>query len=691
MAAQVTTEPYHLRNPFQVTKAVDFTDEQINAMWVDWPSLGGFAEIINLTSPMARLIVGGKGTGRTHMMRHFSAPVQALRGGQAPHQAVIHDGVLGVYVVCSGLNASRFQGRGLGSEAWRTIFAQYTDLWLAQAALEAFRLVTHDHPPSSDQQSAIVEDIRRLLNVGTTNVGGSLAELRDDLYGLQREIDIIVNNAALRPVASPHLNIHSPQGTLVFGVPMALKKWYSPFQDITFLYLIDEFENFDYLQQRYINSLIRERTPATSFIIGVRTYGLRTNETLTHGEENKRGSEYEEINLEQRYTGVDRTKYKNFSRQVVGRRLSQEGLLSNTDPKKLRAALGQYFEIPGSDHVESLVKEHYRSRERRHFVKLRRDLSTLVGHGKGQTFTQQDVQYIIDAARVPQHPLLEKANAFLIYRAWSQGLDLLEVATTIQANYPTSTSRGTIQPNAQQQKVLNHFKTDLQAQLLVEMRMNPLYAGIDDFIDMSEGLQRNLLVILKNVFRWSLFNGEQPFQRDRISLASQQLGVQEASRWFLNDAIPLGEEGLHVNAAIHRLGEMFRRFRFSPKPAESSLISFSANLNTCSPYARHIIELADQHALITRTTRGQKDRNTRFVEAKFHLNRLLSPLWDLPIARRGAVRLSPAEVNAVFDPSFEERYRTIVDRRLNRMNPPFGNRSPSNRYQHELGLQMNGR
>ena len=66
-------------NPLAITKAVDFTDSQINTMWVDWPAEGGFAELMNVRSPMPRIVSGGKGTGRTHMMRHFSAPVQAIR------------------------------------------------------------------------------------------------------------------------------------------------------------------------------------------------------------------------------------------------------------------------------------------------------------------------------------------------------------------------------------------------------------------------------------------------------------------------------------------------------------------------------------------------------------------------------------------------------------------------------------
>ena len=150
-------------NPFEITKAVEFTDDQINRTWVDWPAPGGFAAFMKVESPMPRIVLGGKGSGRTHVMRHFSAPVQAIRGNEDPTEQAAEDGVLGIYVRCSGLNSSRFQGRGQTDAAWQSVFAQYADLWLAQAALEAFATITEKNPASAKVQRAISEELRELV------------------------------------------------------------------------------------------------------------------------------------------------------------------------------------------------------------------------------------------------------------------------------------------------------------------------------------------------------------------------------------------------------------------------------------------------------------------------------------------------------------------------------------------------
>ena len=58
-------------NPFSITKAVDFTDEEIDSNWVDFPAGGGFFRLADPKSTMPLFIIGGKGTGRTHLMRYF--------------------------------------------------------------------------------------------------------------------------------------------------------------------------------------------------------------------------------------------------------------------------------------------------------------------------------------------------------------------------------------------------------------------------------------------------------------------------------------------------------------------------------------------------------------------------------------------------------------------------------------------
>ena len=531
---------------------------------------------MDVKSPMARIIRGGKGSGRTHIMRYFSSQVQSLRGSHGPLQQMLQDGVVGIYVVCSGLNASRFNGRGQSDDTWKAIFPYYADLWLAQAALRAFSKVAEVNPPSLDAQRRINDEIGSSLIGSNIGTGKTLSELANSLFQMQSEVDRAVNNASLNPIEPLNLTINSSPGTLVFGIPTALRRHYTPFQDIRFLYLIDEFENFDVAQQQYVHTLVREKVNGVSFMIGVRTYGLRTLSTLSAGEENRHGSEFEEIRPDLNYAIDDRKKYADFCVQVVGRRLARCGLLEETSTEHIRDMLDNFFEVPDRFFEERLVLEQPKGRERRYIRLLNRQLDDLVKASNMSALSPQDSDLIIQAIQVPSRPLLEKVNALIIYRAWADGSDLVEKAKEIIDERLPPDDSGIVPPNETQQKILEHYATDLKDQLLRDFRRPPIYAGVKDFIEMSDGLPRNLLVLLKNVYRWSMFKGEDPFRGGTISLVSQRMGVLEASNWFLSDAKPLGEEGVYVIDAIYRLGEMFRKLRFTDKPVECSAASFSA-------------------------------------------------------------------------------------------------------------------
>jgi hypothetical protein len=659
------------QNPFEITKAVDFTDEEIDATWVDWPAPGGFAAWMDVKSPMARIIRGGKGSGRTHIMRYFSAQVQAVRGLDDPLEQVLKDGVLGIYVLCSGLNSSRFRGRGHNEDTWESIFPHFADVWLAQAALAAFAKLTAGDPPSEGIQRAICDDIRKLLNGPFVNSGDTIAALSEDLFKLQGDIDRAVNNAGLNPAEPLNVVIRSSPGELVFGVPNALRSHYQPLRDVRFLYLIDEFENFEKPQQRYINTLVREKAAGTSFMIGVRTYGLRTLSTLSAGEENKHGSEFEEIRPDRNYAITDRRKYGDFCLQVVERRLARCGLIEETRIGDVGKHLEGFFEVPGQNYEERLIADRFDGRERPYLARLRRQLSRFAGTTGQLNLDSEHVELIINAARVPSRPLLEKVNCFLLYRAWASGENLIETANRIADERTAPDRFGIVLPNPEQRDILYHYVTDLKDQLLRDLGRSPNYAGIKTFIELSDGLPRNLIVILKNIYRWGLFNGDSPFREGQISLGSQRQGVLEATDWFLADAKPLGPEGEYVNDAIHRLGEIFRKLRFSDKLVECSAASFNADLTNCSARAREIIKIAEEHSLLVRAAQGRKKKSTGLVEAKFHLNRLLSPRWDLPIARRGAVELNPEEINAIFDPQESNRFNELVNRRTGTLDAPF--------------------
>ncbi len=659
--------------PFDVTKAVDFTDAQIAATWVDLPGEGGFLELVNPRSPMPLMLLGGKGSGRTHLMRYYSYALQKLRSRGSDVVACLRqERYLGVYMRCEGLNAGRFDGKGQPPEAWAAIFAYYMDLWLAQLVVQTAADAFKGHLELDENEATIVASIEALFDERFVLSGRSLQAVITSFTELRREVDLAVNNAALTRSLG-ELRIRSTRGRLVFGIPRVLQEHLRSLQGVSIVYLIDELENLTGAQQQYVNTLIREKELPCTFKVGARLYGFRTAKTLSAGEENRLGSEYEQVVLDEQMR-ID-PRYDGFTRQLVVRRLRGAGLLPELQDADAGKSLDALFETyPSSNFGEAettFVNENYRGEERPWLVRLRKQLLDSLEHRDGINLgTARDIDRVIQGVTCVAFPLLEKANVFLLYQDWSSGRNLVESALEIESTCRALQDGG----DAPRHKhVLSHFKGDLLAQMLRDTRQKQRYFGLETFIEMSSGIPRHLLIVLKFVYRWALFHGERPFAGKPVSLTAQRAGVIQASSWFFEDARCTGEDAESVQAGVERLARLFHQMRYSDKPVESALTTFCFDETSASAEARKTIRHARESSLLLRVISGAKDRNAEGVVAKYQLNPMLCPRFDLPLARRGTISLSTDEIECIFG-AHTERFDGVLGERLQRMNAPFRRR-----------------
>jgi hypothetical protein len=660
-------------NPFDITKATDFSDQQIHDYWVDIGKGSGFLNMVKPSSPMPMLILGGKGSGKTHLMRYFSFPLQKIRHQENILAGIKKERYLGVYFRCGGLNASRFRGKGQEEERWNDVFAYFMELWFGQLVLQLTYEVISNVEEFTSNEKAICDDIVRLFDSWEFERPKRFSDLIEAFGILQKRVNTAVNNSSM--THELNINITATAGELTFGVPTVLSSYLPSLKDIRFVYLVDEFENITESQQKYINSLLRERKDPCTFKIGARLYGVKTYGTLSAEEENKEGAEFDLLYLDSTFR-KDKERYADFAERLCLQRLSKVNY-------SVQAAENCFEDFPKSRFAQAQVKSALQNkggRERPYFTTLQKKLTAGYALGTVRGLKSKgDIKVIINNLKVPKIPLLEKANIFLLYQDWYSGKNLLDSSHDI-----ADACRHFIESpleKSKHQDVLSHYKGDLLAQLLRECHQQQSYLGLKTFVKMSNGLPRNLLVILKNVFKWSVFYGEEPFHREKgISKDSQKSGVKESSEWFFyHEARMGGANGQYVRAGVARLATLFRQVRFSDKPSECSLLAFSTNYSELSSCAKEILDLAVNWSLLIKVGGGQRDRNSKRVDNKYQINSMLAPHWDLPVSRRGALSLSAEEVNAIFDPNYTDRFETLTNERIKRMNAPtFGKeKSPS--------------
>ncbi len=619
---------------------------------------------------MPRFLAGGKGGGRTHLLRYFSYALQRLRHKGDIIQGIRRDGYVGIYFRCGGLNSSRFAGKRQDADTWATIFSYYTEVWLGRLTIDliADLFTEASQEIEVDEARGFVEAVVNLFDVRVSlpfNGADPLRDLAGAFHSIQRQLDIAINNAALTHRLD--IKIGASPGRLVFGIPTAATEHLQILSGLVFAYLLDEYENLTLEQQHYVNTLIREKQLPTTFLVGSRLYGLRTHETLSAGEENRQGSEYDLVILEDTYRSQAHS-YDAFCRGIVQRRLREFGFDIGPRPD-----FRDYFFRP-SVSLEERASQHTIGRvqpgaTRPWLERLERQLRDA---GRGA-----DVPILLAQSQFPESPLVEKFAIFLLYRAWADGDNLVE-ASNLNRTKITRLLEGT-ERTGKLATTYKHYRHDLYAQLLADLGLPQEYYGFDEFVRMSGYLPRNLLVVLKQVTRWSLFLAEKPFGGDKISLRAQGEGVREASTWFLSDAKSLGRIGEETQLAIRRLASLFRDMRFSDKPVEVSCSAFATDRQGLSPSAARTLDEAVSHSLILVVPNGRRERNTRILQHKYQLNPMLAPLFDLSLALRGSASFSTDMLNVIFDSAVSDSsFGTMRRKLLARMQAPFQNGSTQN-------------
>lgn len=659
-------------NPFSATSAADFTDEQIHDYWVDLADGSGFLELIKPRSEMPMLILGGKGSGKTHIMRNLSFPLQCIRHAGKLAKGIQKDGYVGIYMRCGGLDAARFRDKGQSAEVWASVFAYNMELWLAQMVIDTCREVVRNSEESTKHDPAITREVRDLFDNPTDDFPGTLQGVSELLRALRKELDVAINDCVIDNILDVKIRI--TQGNLIFGIPQVLSKYIPTLKDCLFVYLIDEFENLKIPQQKFINTLLREKQSPCSFKVGARLYGVRTYATYSAGEEIVEGSEYERLALDVKFR-KEEGRYASFTRRLVIKRLVKRGVIAcspETDERMeefLSAAFEEVDTEGLAEHQTQFVVEKYAGRERPYFKRLRQALEQgIKANVTPGVSSSENIELIIQKLKCSKVPLLEKLNCFIFYQQWSSKKDLREAADSIDRDCQSYLKERNTESKHHDR--LLHFKYDFLAQLRRECNQKHQYAGFETFVELSWGNPRHLLILLKHVFSWATFKGERPFSDKPISIGAQIEGVKEASEWFFRDLRIPGPDKKLVHDAINRIGTLFRSIRYSDKPSECSLSAFSYEESAVSPETRRLIDLAVQWSLLV-SAGGQRDRNSKRVDVKLQLNRILAPYWDISFSRRGVLPLPGDEVDAIFDPASTHQFKRQLEVRVARMTAPF--------------------
>jgi hypothetical protein len=619
---------------------------------------------------MSKYILGGKGTGKTHLLRYHSYQVARLRDKRLSGvETVERLGFLGVFVRATNIDAGRFEAEFASPRQWQQLFGVYLELRLAEGLLDALIDIQRTSPNSSFNEAATLHEVRRTVHGLVGAEVSSVKELQTWVDNQRRAIDVAVDNAAFS--GDLRIRVPFPIGGLCIPLTRALALWNSVFASAPVIFLVDEVENFSERQQQIINSLVRYGEGVLTFRVTGRLYSRKTLATMADGEENREGSEFTTIQLDEILRRFER--YPDFARRFVAKRLTAPGSgntgtpFSVFDPtKSLEEVDPQNFFVK---HVEAFELDTSATSHSREFINA---LKAADGEYGITPSVAENVHHVL-TSDFP--PIIQRLNSLLFFKKAAKRKDPLSTASSI-----AEAARGYIISGARRGYYANaygHYANDLFAQLCRASRKlgRPLYAGFDCFVKMSSGNPRNLLICLGRLYELTSFR-EIDLSNAKLGLLLQTEAAAEAARFMYERDSNYGAAADAAREAVNRLAAVLRTARYALNIPEVSPLTVSFSDTDLEGESRAVLRLALNYSLLFDVNVGRPDRNSDNVHRKIQINPLLSPKWGLPIARRGDLQLNRGVLNAIFDGSRLEEFEMTLRLLGSRWNRPLT--SPSN-------------
>ena len=653
-----------INNPFDITKAVDYTDEEILKFWVDLDG-NGFRNIMKPSSAMPIIIKGSKGSGKTHIMKYYSYELQKIRSkseGLSLADYLNREKFVGVYIRCSGFNAEQFDGKGVPNEMWKMLYAYFWELWVGERIVALLMDLQKNGVLCNEDEEVLVEKALGLF-LRHIECEATLNALRNLFINLQKEILYEIQNFIFENRDKPQINIELAPNSITYGMPNIITDEIPFFHDKRIMYLVDELENFSESQQELIQLLLREKPISCTFRIGTRPYGIRTYKVLGGEEDNHEGSEFEMISLDEELRGNDR--YNQYIADICKKRI-RYGAFDKPDSFELE----ELIEEQSADNLLESVYAKKDTQSRSYMSRLSDDLKKYIAKNQIQ---DSNADELVNRLSFKEDPIIERTNVYLMYRRLKDGKKNLsaEIDAICQSAYQYYSTKDA---QTEHGVFLEKFKQDVIDTIAREGKVAIPYNGLKRLVELSCGTPRTILRMLKTAFNKQYFNtGKIPFEGGKqLTIKAQNEAIEETGDWFFEEnRIPSVSINRPSDAA-KRIGNYLQRIRFSDLPPQCSINIFSIDVTKLSDEAREVFETLMKYSYIIQTGE-RREKNTDNKECTYQLNSILIPKWELALAKRGQIDIPSAEAEVLLlNKSTKFGFDDLMREKLKKYNYPFG-------------------
>ena len=634
-------------NPFGSLRAAEYTDEQINHLWVDF-EYDIKSSILDLPGATPKYIFGGKGSGKTHILRYYSYLVARQRRSNLTGLEVLKQlGALTIFYRCNHFGASKFDT--LPADLKKIIFQGYIELTLFEAVVESLIDIKKTTPDLVCNDKDFINEIHKSIRVDSLNHIDNLNDLQEWIF----ENRVLIDKSLNKFVFIKNTNIFESIiliDNLFSFIKSAINVWSSDLSEFPLVFLIDEFENLDTAYQSIFNNFVRMANSFVSFRIATRPNGVRTQSITGVNENNLSGHEFLKVNLDEILMSQDTKHFINnfivnrlYNNPNIQVKINANQLFDSLDTNNLLEGAINYLKLPVNK-ILKLTKENF----------IRSFPSDFRQYAE-PTFSIlcDDIDEVI----------LKKLNILRFCKERKNSTNFLEIASLIREESLAYRDKNLRQPGKYSTS-FNHYKSDLFAQICLDARYksNIPYAGFETIFKMSSGNPRNVLNILNKIYELLSFEGKSFYSQESIDIETQSKAINQAAKYFAEEDSSYGSMSDKAKKAMFKFAAYLATARYALNIPESSPLAASFKEDDLSEEAKAVYNLAVEFSLIQEMPIARSDRNSKQLHKLIKLNPMLSPLWNLPVGYRGDLTLNKEILDSIFNPE-----DTSFDEHLNRV------------------------
>ena len=617
--------------------------------WSDFVVPGFLNELEIKSQSKALAIIGGRGTGKTTLLRYFCHATQfSSRRPYLPDDILKH---IGLYWRADTNFLNSFAGGEQSPEVWRSAFEHMLACEFGKEIIRALKNLNCN--PERQQRFGLPSSLNvSVLRDFDETLGETIFDLEKSLQKSRTRLSMWVNNLDTFPRP-----IFLPAEAFLKALIETLKNQLPYLSESTFGIFIDEYENLRDEQQRFINGLLKHGSPPLIYNIALKPKGWHTEQTIG-GESIQEISDYRVIDLES-HIAKD---FDVFAAELLFFRLAEhDPELQNKlpiVPEHLRSIDHIQERYDNPQYREAVVNAAEQMLPRVSLgaaatvvltdTKLRERLANKLRHALQKKGSDLDPECFIDIG----HPEVSVIMPALINRERENAAALLKEFIDFKNGVGVRLSpRGAL--------VGNNLFGCINSIFMDARRTSILFSGFPVLIMIARGNVRYLLELIHRIFK-----EYQPIDDEVLPIVPapvQAHAIYMASESIINTVSGFGVYGPQLYALALCLGSIFRLRHRSDKQSEPEINHFTiAGGELGESLNRYLLEAEKWSVLFV--SRETKMKTLGVIGSDYTLNPIFSPYFQISYRKKRSLYLNASQLLQMLEG--EQQVRDALVREL---------------------------